>query len=92
MSKSLLIAAAVLSFSCSITSSSYANPAINITAAIANKLVPTVQGGKGDLGTQGGQNDPAQMFQQIMQQLTQQRAAGAEGSDRVPSRPALKTR
>ncbi|CAN7571272.1 hypothetical protein LJR220_005213 [Bradyrhizobium sp. LjRoot220] len=27
---------------------------------------------KGDEGTGGGMNDPAQMFQQIMQQLTQQ--------------------
>lgn len=28
--------------------------------------------GEGTGGSQGGQNDPAQMFQQILQQLTQQ--------------------
>ena len=32
--------------------------------------VPASKGG-GPGGTGGGQNDPAQMFQQIMQQLTQ---------------------
>ena len=30
------------------------------------------QGGESGQCSQGGQNDPAQMFQQIMQQLTQQ--------------------
>jgi len=34
---------------------------------VAFKVASAVKGG----GTGGGQNDPAQMFQQIMQQLTQ---------------------
>ncbi len=35
---------------------------------IAHKVAAA---GKGGEGTGGGKNDPAQMFQQIMQQLTQ---------------------
>ena len=35
---------------------------------IAYKVAAASQGGE---GTGGGKNDPAQMFQQIMQQLTQ---------------------
>ena len=85
MYKSLLIAAAVLSFACSVTSSSYANPMAAILVDAYNK-----KKAQGDLGTQGGQNDPAQMFQQILNDLTkgQQRVPGGEGSSRVPSRPA----
>ena len=37
---------------------------------VAVKVLEIKGGGTG--GGQGGQNDPAQMFQQIMQQLTQQ--------------------
>ncbi|MET3841515.1 hypothetical protein [Bradyrhizobium sp. OAE829] len=33
--------------------------------------VKVLEASKGGEGTGGGQNDPAQMFQQIMQQLTQ---------------------
>jgi hypothetical protein len=35
------------------------------------RFIPKVETGGGGGGDQGGQNDPAQMFQQIMQQLTQ---------------------
>ena len=38
---------------------------------VAVKVASAVKGG-GTGGTGGGQNDPAQMFQQILQQLTQQ--------------------
>jgi hypothetical protein len=37
---------------------------------VAVKVLEIKGGGTG--GGEGGQNDPAQMFQQIMQQLTQQ--------------------
>jgi hypothetical protein len=37
---------------------------------VAVKVLTARKGGGGDGGT-SGQNDPAQMFQQIMQQLTQ---------------------
>ena len=40
---------------------------------VAVKVLEIKVGGTcGGEGGQGGQNDPAQMFQQIMQQLTQQ--------------------
>jgi hypothetical protein len=37
---------------------------------VAARVAVTVQGSSGGLDAPGGQNDPAQMFQQIMQQLT----------------------
>jgi hypothetical protein len=37
----------------------------------AVKVREIAGGGGGEPGPKGGQNDPAQMFQQIMQQLTQ---------------------
>jgi hypothetical protein len=37
---------------------------------VAVRLLAAIKGG-GTGGGEGGQNDPAQMFQQIMQQLTQ---------------------
>ena len=40
---------------------------------VAVKVASAIKGGGGgEPGPTGGQNDPAQMFQQIMQQLTQQ--------------------
>jgi hypothetical protein len=39
---------------------------------VAVKVASAVKGGgSGEPGPTGGQNDPAQMFQQILQQLTQ---------------------
>ena len=40
---------------------------------VAVKVAAAIKGGGGgEPGPTGGQNDPAQMFQQILQQLTQQ--------------------
>jgi hypothetical protein len=40
---------------------------------VAVKVASAIKGGgTGGTGGTGGQNDPAQMFQQILQQLTQQ--------------------
>ena len=53
-----------------------------IITALAGHIARTVlkgtKGGSGpvDGGSAGGQNDPAQMFQQIMQQLTQGQGQG----------------
>jgi hypothetical protein len=42
-----------------------------IITALAGALArAALKGSQGDLPSGGGQNDPAQMFQQIMQQLT----------------------
>ena len=38
---------------------------------VAVKVREIAGGGGGEPGPKGGQNDPAQMFQQILQQLTQ---------------------
>lgn len=78
MYKAMLFAAAVLSFSCSATSFSHADPLVNAFVAGFNK---GKQGGQGDLG---GQNDPHQMFQQIMEQLSQ----GGSASTRPKGVPA----
>jgi hypothetical protein len=43
-----------------------------VSGGFFGSLIRQAMGGqKGQDGGQGGQNDPAQMFQQIMQQLTQ---------------------
>ena len=92
MRKSLLFAVTVLCFACSATSfSQAADPLVAAFLDGVNKGKQKVQGGQGDLGGQGGQNDPAQMFQQIMNQLTQgqQRASGGEGPRQQMS-PKLK--
>ena len=44
---------------------------LNRLASMYQAFVGQTGGGEGGQGGQGGQNDPAQMFQQIMQQLTQ---------------------
>ncbi len=81
MRKSLLFVAAVLCFACSAASFSHAaDPLVGAFLDGVNKGKQKAQGG------QGGQNDQAQMFQGIMNQLTQgqQRAPGGQGSDLVP--------
>ena len=91
MYKSLLLAAAVLSFASLSTSFSRADPlaAVFVDAFNKAKQGGKIQGGQGDLG---GQNDEAQKFQQIMQQLSQQAAPVGEGSNQVPKRPGPKPR
>jgi len=92
MRKSLLFAATVLCFACSPTSFSHAaDPLVAAFLDGVSKGKQKVQGGQGDLGGQSGQNDPAQQFQQILDQLTQgqQRASGDTGPRRKIS-PKLK--